>query len=100
MIHREIMARNTPIKVRVDLSFLICLSHELDHDADILPEESRAMLFGTFDALMDFGLVAGPSACFTFLAFSGLPIKYSFLLMAVSSIAALPLILRMEETKA
>ena len=68
--------------------------------ADILPEESRAMLFGTFDALMDFGLVAGPSACFTFLAFSGLPIKYSFLLMAVPSIAALPLILRIEETKA
>lgn len=56
--------------------------------ADMLPEENRAMLFGAFDALMDLGLVAGPSICFAFLSISGLPINYAFLLMAVPSIIA------------
>ncbi len=67
--------------------------------ADLLPEEGRATLFGAFDALMDLGLIVGPSTCFTFLATSGLPLRYSFPLMAVPSLIALPLILWMEETK-
>jgi len=67
--------------------------------ADILPQDGRAMLFGTFDALMDLGMVAGPAACFTFLAAFDLPIKYSFLLMAVPSIMALVVVFMMEETK-
>jgi len=68
--------------------------------ADILPKEGRAMLFGTFDALMDLGLVVGPSACFAFLAVTGLSIRYSFLLMAVPSLAAIVVIFKTRETKA
>lgn len=67
--------------------------------ADILPEENKAMLFGAFDALMDLGLVVGPSLCFVFLVISGWPINHSFLLMAVPSILALGLIFRVKETK-
>jgi len=67
--------------------------------ADILPEENRGMLFGAFDALMDLGLVVGPSLCFTFLAISGWTINYSFLLMAIPSIMALSLTFRIKETK-
>lgn len=66
--------------------------------ADILPEENRAMLFGAFDALMDLGLVAGPSICFAFLSISGYPINYAFLLMAAPSIIALSFIFQTKET--
>lgn len=68
--------------------------------ADILPEENRAMLFGAFDALMDLGLVVGPSICFAFLSISRWPINYSFLLMAIPSIIALCFIFQTKETKA
>jgi len=67
--------------------------------ADILPEENKAMLFGAFDAVMDLGLVVGPSFCFLFLAVSGWSINYSFILMAIPSIMALSLIFRVKETK-
>lgn len=68
--------------------------------ADILPEENRAMLFGAFDALIDLGLVAGPSICFAFLSISRWSLSYSFLLMTIPSITALGLIIQMKETKA
>lgn len=66
---------------------------------DILPEENRAMLFGAFDALIDLGLVAGPSICLAFLSISRWPINYSFLLMAIPSITALSFIFQTKETK-
>jgi len=68
--------------------------------ADILPEENRATLFGAFDALMDLGLVAGPSLCLAFLAISGWPMYYSFFVMTIPSIIALSIIFQVKETKA
>jgi len=67
--------------------------------ADILPEENRTTLFGAFDALMDLGMVIGPSICFTFLAVTGWAIRYSFLLMMIPSVAALSIIFQVRETK-
>jgi MFS family permease len=58
------------------------------------------MLFGAFDALMDIGMVIGPSLCFTLLATSRWSINYSFIMMAIPSIIALGSIFRLKETKA
>ncbi|MEM3054389.1 MAG: MFS transporter [Candidatus Bathyarchaeia archaeon] len=65
---------------------------------DILPEENRATLFGAFDALMDLGLVAGPSICLAFLAITGWSIYYSFFFMAIPSLIALSFIFKVKET--
>lgn len=67
--------------------------------ADILPEENRATLFGAFDAIMDLGLVAGPSICVAILAISGWSTYYSFFFMAIPSITALSIIFQIKETK-
>ena len=67
--------------------------------ADMLPEKNKAMLFGAFDALMDLGLIAGPSICLVFLSISRLPLNYSFLLAAIPSIIALKIIFQHKERK-
>jgi len=67
--------------------------------ADILPEEGRATLFGAFDALMDLGIVFGPSICLGALALTGWGVREAFPLMAVPTLAALPLLLKVGETK-
>lgn len=65
--------------------------------ADLLPEEGRATLFGAFDAMMDLGLVVGPSICFTLLALR-LGVKILFLTISMIFIPALILLIGMEET--
>ncbi|KYH36570.1 MAG: MFS transporter [Candidatus Bathyarchaeota archaeon B23] len=67
--------------------------------ADLLPEEGRATLFGAFDAVMDLGLIVGPSFCLSALKLTRWPLSSSFLIMPLPSIPALILLLGMEETR-
>jgi MFS family permease len=68
--------------------------------ADILPDENRAMLFGAFDAMIDLGMVVGPSLCFAVFSVSGWRTNSSFVLAAGPSILALVLVFKTRETKA
>ncbi len=58
----------------------------------IIPSNLRATLLGAFDSIMDLGLAIGPIICWIILKVSGLSIKYAFLVMAISTFIAIPII--------
>jgi MFS family permease len=67
--------------------------------ADLLPSEGMATLFAAFAALMDLGLLLGPTLCLMVLALLRLGARYAFPIMLAPTLIALPLLLSMEETR-
>jgi len=56
--------------------------------ADLAPEEARGAVLGSFDAIVDLGLAAGPLANWALLRATGLPSSASFTVMVLLSALA------------
>lgn len=57
---------------------------------DLIPKQERAMLLGALDALMDIGLIIGPSITWILLKITSMPVVISFIIAASSTAIAIP----------